>query len=426
MQAFDSIAQKLLFETVREAEGSVDTIKTVHVLRNADLFPYYFTLVAVGGQFVALLVLLHDALPSGIASSIVGILSTILNIIYFVSFGYLINLDTFVVRQLALLQQGVHGEQSFIVLSEFPNLDLRTKKKYLLAVKCMLVGIIVMAFSWGLIHLLFWYYKPPTSQTRSLWRAIRESCLHNSINTPPCIVHSQSRVTCTQGEWLRLVCTTPVLILSAIGWCVCIVGWFIAGLPRYYYAEDIQPWSYTTALLQYNSGLRATFFVAPLLYLAIMMLLHTGCLGNTSTKSGVFAAILNTFLILNVGYTVVGVSIIKCSYDLYLSNPSSQFIFYTTSPEEYNYIINLILGGGIACLFFWIFIRAFWYFYCLIQGSRNPRHYTRLQSIIANSGHHPQTIFAHIQQSEYSSSLVPNKLAVPLPPHAMHLPGMEA
>ena len=51
-------------------------------------FPLYMFLV--GGQFVVLLGLLHAALPSGIPSSVIGALSTILNTIYFVLVGYLI------------------------------------------------------------------------------------------------------------------------------------------------------------------------------------------------------------------------------------------------------------------------------------------------------------------------------------------------
>ena len=45
-------------------------------------FPYY--MILIGGQFVALLGILHAALPSGRISSIIGALFTILNIIYYV------------------------------------------------------------------------------------------------------------------------------------------------------------------------------------------------------------------------------------------------------------------------------------------------------------------------------------------------------
>ena len=48
-------------------------------------FPHY--IILVGGQFVVLLGLLHAALPSGIPSSIIGALSTILNATYFVFVG---------------------------------------------------------------------------------------------------------------------------------------------------------------------------------------------------------------------------------------------------------------------------------------------------------------------------------------------------
>ena len=106
MRAFDSIAKKLaipmvvLFEIgwivytgglasymIQLAQSAPNVDET---LREPVLFPYYFTLV--GGQFVALLFLLHAALPSSMISSyIVGVLPSVLNVIYFVSVGYMIH-----------------------------------------------------------------------------------------------------------------------------------------------------------------------------------------------------------------------------------------------------------------------------------------------------------------------------------------------
>ena len=59
-----------------------------NIVKSPVYFPLYMFLV--GGQFVVLLGLLHAALPSGIPSSVIGALSTILNTIYFVLVGYLI------------------------------------------------------------------------------------------------------------------------------------------------------------------------------------------------------------------------------------------------------------------------------------------------------------------------------------------------
>lgn len=62
-------------EQVRDGEQRGENAD--EVLREPVLFPFYFTLV--GGQFVALLFLLHAALPSSKASYVVGVLSSILN-----------------------------------------------------------------------------------------------------------------------------------------------------------------------------------------------------------------------------------------------------------------------------------------------------------------------------------------------------------
>ena len=64
-----------------------DVLKVESNIKSPVYFPYYTTLV--GGILVVLLGLLHAALSSGIPSSVIGALSTILNTIYFVSVGYI-------------------------------------------------------------------------------------------------------------------------------------------------------------------------------------------------------------------------------------------------------------------------------------------------------------------------------------------------
>ena len=70
-------------------DDNIVTLKENSDNRSPLYFPYYMTLVS--GQFVAVLGFLHAALPLGLPSYIVGALSTILNTIYFVSVGYVIN-----------------------------------------------------------------------------------------------------------------------------------------------------------------------------------------------------------------------------------------------------------------------------------------------------------------------------------------------
>ena len=391
MQAFDSIAKKLvipvivLFEIgwvvfvggfgsqlnigVEQSEDSGQSAD--EVLRSPFLFPEYFTLVA--GQFVALLALLHAALPSSItASSIVGVLSTILNIIYFVSVGYLINWSVYAVKTLERL------------LDQLPSFDDNDLRRYLHAYRCVLAGTIIMTVSWGLIQLLSFFYEPKNPQRRSLWRVIRE------------FGWSNIQLKATLGEWLRLG-TIPVLVLSAIGWCVC-----IAGLQKFLDIVDNDSSSryIFTSLHQYSFGIWANFFIAPLLYLAA--LLYAGCSSDASTVSGVFAAIFNTFFVLSMGYAVVGVSIIK-----YSDSEIRRSGFFTSSDPQEVYNENLILGGGVVCLIFWTIIHVFWHFYRL-EGSGD---HTRLQS--NSNDDHPQTI----SHAQHDSSFVPEQP----PAYAKHL-----
>ena len=81
--------QRVLLNAELSSRGSTSAPNVDELLRDPALFPFYFTLV--GGQFVALLFLFHAALPSGIVSYVAGVLSSVLNIIYFVSVGYLIH-----------------------------------------------------------------------------------------------------------------------------------------------------------------------------------------------------------------------------------------------------------------------------------------------------------------------------------------------
>lgn len=224
MSAFDSIAKKLaiplvvLFEIgwivyvggfgsymreqVRDGEQRGENAD--EVLREPVLFPFYFTLV--GGQFVALLFLLHAALPSRTASYVVGVLSSILNIIYFVSVGYLIHWSASLVRYFDLFIRG-------------QEIRIQDLSPLVHSVRCILAGTIIMSICWGIVQLLFFFYegKNASQNRRSLWCVIKEYLRSTPTSTNP----QQQKA--TPGELLRL-CVIPVLVLSVVGWCVCIVG----------------------------------------------------------------------------------------------------------------------------------------------------------------------------------------------------------
>ena len=231
MRAFDSIAKKLaipmvvLFEIgwivytggfgaymhqqVRDnaERGRYSTPSADEILREPGLFPFYFTLV--GGQFVALLFLLHAALPSSIVSYIIGILSSVLNIIFFVSVGYLIHWSAPLVKYLERYIREIRESQQSA--SYYSNtVDLESEIKYLHALRCILAGAVIMSVVWGVIQLLFFFYedKSESQNQRTLWCVIREFV----TNLPT----STSQLKASPGELVR-ACIVPVLVLSAIG-----------------------------------------------------------------------------------------------------------------------------------------------------------------------------------------------------------------
>ena len=82
--------------------------------------------------------------------------------------------------------------------------------------------------------------------------------------------------------------------------------------------------------------------------------------------SGIFAAIFNTFFIINVGFKVLVITIM-----IYNSEHTGTSIYYSTDPE----VVcnnNFILGGGAVCLFSWMIIHAIWNFYRANGSPRDP------------------------------------------------------
>ena len=363
------------------------------VLKNPVLFSHYFALA--GGQFVAVLFLVHAALPLNSASYVVGVLSFILNVIYFVSVGYLINWSVTGVRiyedRISTLQDSPYS--SYSPYSESSSEALRRARLYLHATRCVLAGTIIMAISWGIIQLLTFFYKPPQNKT-DLWQVVREFSRNLSTST--------SQAKAKLGELIRLG-TIPLLILSAIGWAVC-----TAGLYRFSDSiNSLSSRSTTTYQTEYNFGTWATFFITPLLYFAALF--HAGCSGGASTMSGVFAAIFNVFFVLNMGSTVVTFCIWKYTLD------QESISSFSEETLQIIHNIELGLGGGIVCLLFWTIVHTAWLFYCI---DRSPDH-NRLQS--NRDAEHSQPI-AHAQQNDTTTahgSFIPGQ-KVP-PPYTKHL-----
>ena len=333
------------------------------VLRDPVLFSQYFALV--GGQFVAVLFLIHAALPLNTASYVVGVLSSILNVIYFVSIGYLIVWSVNEVRLISAILESPYQSYS----PDYSELSSEALRRYLQAFRCVLSGTIIMTISWGIIQLFTFFYKPPQNKT-NLWQVVRE--FSRNLST------SSSQAKAKLDELIRLS-TVPLLILSAIGWAVC-----TAGLYRLYDNNRS-----SIIIQQYDFATWATFFVTPLLYFAALF--HAGCSGDASTMSGVFAAIFNVFFVLNMGCTVVAVCIWKYTQSLDQSNSTFQV------SEEDIHNSNLVLGGGIVCLLFWTIVHTAWLFYRI----NTLADHDRLQP--NRDAEYSQPI-VHVQQNSYGAA----------------------
>ena len=293
-----------------------DLLKVDSNRKSPVYFPYYMTLV--GGIFVVLLGLLHAASPSGTPSSVIGALSTILNTIYFVSVGYVINTSYDEIRSMWWWDQkwASYNNQS----PDYHDPQL------VRAVKLMLAGSIILTVSWGLLQLLshFFYEQCPQSvQTRNLWRVIVE-CWKNKTT----LVRNVS-------ESVRLS-TIPAVLLSAVGWCV-----FLVGLHNTYWGFTHGSWSAAT--------------ITPLMY--ITAILHAGYTGKASILMGIFASILNTFFVVGMGFSVTAEgSNLYQTLDQHTGG-------YSQEDRDSIHSSRLMLGGGVVCLTFWTVVLVLWLFY---------------------------------------------------------------
>ena len=239
---------------------------------NPVFYPHY--MILVGGQFVVLLGLLHAALPSGTPNSIFGVLSTILNIIYFVSVGYLITANLFIIlffkRGKYYLKdaqlEAVIGHEVEQQLMQTPNL--------------MLAGSVILVVSWSLVQFVSFFYEHRPQPvhvhvpTRGVWYVIAECWKNYTI------------VTGDDHNSVRLV-SIIATFLSVIGWSIFILGLFSTKL---------------VLVMIYLIGGWSAVTVTPLMYL--VSLFYAGCMGKASTVLGIIASLLNTFFIVGMGFSV--------------------------------------------------------------------------------------------------------------------------
>ena len=298
-------------------------------------FPYY--MILIGGQFVALLGILHAALPSGRINSIIGALFTILNIIYFVSVGYVITC-TFIVTK-----WGKYFLDDAKLQADYDPQSMQT-------IKLMFAGSILLIVSWGLIQLVSCFYERPPQPTvpvptRNLLHVVIECWKNRTI-----LVGDTS-------ESVRLFGILAMLF-SAVGWVIFMGGLFNMNIMALTYL--LCGWS--------------AVFITPFMY--FVSLFHAGCTGNASTVLGIFASILNTFFIVGMGFSVT----LSCALFFY-PIPPKLAAEAQLDVEEIKRYCRIMLGGAVVCLIFWTVVLLLWPFYhpqgtaCHVKNKMNFKDY---------------------------------------------------
>ena len=206
--------------------------------------PYYPT--AIGGQPIVALMFLYIALSSGCARTAIGVLSTVLNVIYFASVGYA------------------------MIASRFERLTVADNV-------AMFIGAVLMITSWSLAQILITIRTPPPKNAKSLWCALTPSSADTQCYPWQHVVYV---------ERIRFLSSLAV-ILSAFGWMLSLGGIrnAVASVDGHHPME----WTAT--------------YTPPLLYLAA--LLHAGCSGRTSRAMHITSSILSTFFVVSMGYMVI-------------------------------------------------------------------------------------------------------------------------
>ena len=294
------------------------------------LFPFYFTLA--GGPFVVTFGVLHAALPSNQAGAIIGVLSTILNNIYFVSVGFIL----FYSRLLSDTQLMVNTKAD-------ESLNL------------MFAGAIILTVSWSFLQILAVFFKQPQQrQSKNWWSLIVGiyKILASSADT-----RFDRQPLLTRSDMIRLL-SIPTIALSVVGW-----GVYVGGIHDY-----VQSFGSISTLNFFilKFTIWGSIIITPFAFL--IALLQAGSSGPLSTVFGILLLILNTSTVIFVGFVVTIFGHFVFIFRKHLLNtpdlpqPLVQFYYDST----------LIFGGEIICIFFWMALMAISRFYTSSSFSARP------------------------------------------------------
>ena len=266
---------------------------------NHILFPYYVTLV--GGPVVYLSGSLH-AILTGVASAAVGIFVAFVSTSYFASVGWI------------MYERGLNTTVSY---TQVPSDDFNSQTSL------MFIGVLFAVICWCLLLILAMFYKNQEDE--------------NINHGHDCLPRTNRGKRMQPFTGTARTLSIPLLILSAVGWCIFIFGYYRSSLQVEVFDESTKPM------------VIATFIIAPLLYLT--SLLHTGCSGKASTV-GVLTAVLHVLYVVSVGFVITHVSlyVISCESKQESGNCMEHYLSY-------------MLIGGVVSLFFWTSVHALKQFY---------------------------------------------------------------
>ena len=304
---------------------------------NPFYVPYYFTLA--GGPFVIVFGLIHTALPSNLAGAIIGAISTILNNIYFVFVGYVVSYGHFLI-------------QWQLIATNF-NL--------------MFAGVILLAVSWSFLQILLVFFKKSSqTQRKNLWALIKDIFTGNH--------KGQHHLTRTSTAAIRLL-SIPTIAFSFIGW-----GVYLGGIRNIVQALTTGGNTNFIALFN-NFPFWGSVTIIPFGFL--VALLQAGTSGS-ETVLGSLLSILNSFIIVCVGYVVTSIGIIFVIQDNLGSG-----------------LLDNVFGGGIVFLFFWTATLTLSRFYDAVHSIWTTDNTSNPLQASAPSVQHDASALIKILQSEF-------------------------
>ena len=283
--------------------------------KGPKLYDLYAT--AVGGLILYFCAMLHTGLP-GLPSKIVGSITACLSVIYFVAAG-------------SVLYKSGHK-----IYLEGGSVDVKNT--------CLFVGVLIASFCWTLTQIFSLFYKyKQDSQDDVYVRLYNESTDRISPRNASAIFAGIAR---------KLV--IPMIVFSAVGWCVYIVGVHKL-LEVYQFPTDINVWG-------------ANIFTI-LLFLAALM--HAGCSGGASQVMGISSALLSMLFLIFMGSVIY-----ENGYQIYSICREQRLncsILHSSVPISILYQFS----GGVGCCFFWATVLALWPFYKQMDTHTHSGHVQR-------------------------------------------------